>query len=99
MDINEIKRTLRPIFESNPVYTAVLFGSYARGEASDHSDVDIVIDSRGQLLNIRFYGVLDEICEKLNQKVDLFELSEIRKPSPIYTSIQQEGIRIYEREG
>ena len=59
---------------------------------------DIVIDSRGQLLNINFYGVLDEITERLGKKVDLLELSEINTPSDIYTKIMREGINIYERQ-
>jgi len=81
-----------------PVYSATLFGSYARGDATEQSDVDIVIDSRGQLLNINFYGVLDEITERLGKRVDLFELSEIHKPSPIYTNIQREGVPLYDRQ-
>ena len=46
-----------------------------------------------------FYGVLDEITERLGKEVDLFELSEIRKPSPISTEIIQSGVRIYDRQG
>lgn len=95
--IDEIRSTLSPVFCKNPVYSAILFGSYANGRATDHSDVDIVIDSHGQLLNIEFYGVLDEIVECLGIPVDLFELSEIRESSPIYTAIQLEGVRLYDR--
>ena len=97
--INEIKETLYPIFAAYPVYSATLFGSYANGNATEQSDIDIVIDSRGQLLNMDFYGVLDEITERLEKPVDLFELSEIRKPSPINTNIQQEGVSLYDRKG
>ncbi|MCL2432922.1 MAG: nucleotidyltransferase domain-containing protein [Clostridia bacterium] len=96
-EINEIKNALLPVFQSNPVFSATLFGSYAKGNYNEQSDIDIVIDSRGKLLNIHFYGVLDEICERLGKPVDLFELSEIRNPSPLYTTIQEEGIRIYDR--
>ena len=90
---------LYPVFAAYPVYSATLFGSYAKGDATEQSDVDIVIDSRGQLLNMDFYGVLDEITECLGKPVDLFELSEIHKPSPVYTKIQQEGVRLYDRQG
>ena len=92
----EIKQLLQPVFKTNPVYSAVLFGSYAKGTATPQSDVDIVIDSRGQLLNIDFYGVLEEISERLNKTVDLFELAEIHKPSQIYNRIQYEGVTIYD---
>ena len=98
-NVNRLGEMLHPIFDANPVYSATLFGSYAKGNATEQSDVDIVIDSRGQLLNMTFYGVLDEITERLGKQVDLFELSEIRKPSPMYTEIMQSGVRIYDRQG
>ena len=97
--VQEIKDALFPVFNANPVYSAVLFGSYAKGEATEQSDVDIVIDSRGQLLNINFYGVLDEITERLEKQVDLLELSEIKKPSDIFSTIEREGVSIYDRQG
>ena len=69
--INEIRSKLRPVFEAAPVYRAILFGSYAKGNATDQSDIDIVIDSKGELLNMAFYGVLEDITTQLNKRVDL----------------------------
>jgi len=93
--LDEIKQILYPIFMTNAVYKAVLFGSYAKGLATNKSDIDIVIDSRGELLNINFYGLLEEIKEKLRKEVDLFEISEIKKNSLIYKEIEKEGILLY----
>ena len=95
--IEEIKNISKPIFEANCIYKAILFGSYARGEARSNSDIDIVIDSKGELLNIQFYGVLEDLVEKLKKQVDLFEVSEIKEDSPIYNKIKEEGVLIYER--
>ena len=94
-NLEEIKNILAPVFLVNPVHRAVLFGSYAKDMATNNSDIDIVIDSQGQLLNINFYGLLEEITEKLNKKIDLFELSEIKENSPIYNAIQKEGVILY----
>ena len=91
----EIKEILYPVFLKNAVYKAVLFGSYAKGSATDRSDIDIVIDSKGELLNINFYGLLEDITEKLNKSIDLFEISEINEASPIYKAINEEGILLY----
>jgi len=95
--IADIKKRLKPIFDTTPVYRATLFGSYARGDATDSSDIDIVIDSRGELLNIHFYGVLDIITDKLGKNVDLFEVSEIRADSPIHNEIELQGVLLYDR--
>ncbi len=95
--IQELQNKLKPIFEVEPIYTAFLFGSYAKGEATENSDIDIVIDSHRELLNIRFYGVLEDITQTLGKKIDLFELVEIRPNSPIYSEIFETGIVIYEK--
>lgn len=95
--INEIKSKLRPIFEATPVYRAILFGSYAKGNATDKSDIDIVIDSKGELLNMAFYGVLEDITAQLNKRVDLFEMSELRRNTAICSVIEREGIVLYDK--
>ena len=94
----EIKEKLAPIFKNAPIEKAILFGSYAKGVQTPTSDVDIVIDSRGELLNIHFYGVLEEITECLNKRIDLIEISEVREESPLYSTIAQEGVVLYERQ-
>lgn len=97
--INEIRARLRSVFDSAPVYRAILFGSYAKGCATEQSDVDIVIDSRGELLDYNFYGVLEDVTQCLNKRVDMFEISEIQAGSPILGEIQRQGVILYDREG
>jgi predicted nucleotidyltransferase len=95
---NEIKEKLEPIFKSAPIQTAILFGSYAKGLQTPSSDVDIVIDSNGKLLNINFYGVLEDITQCLDKRIDLIEISEIQKDSPIYYAMENEGVILYDRQ-
>jgi predicted nucleotidyltransferase len=95
--ISEIRSKLRPVFEAAPVYRAILFGSYAKGSATDQSDIDIVIDSKGELLNMAFYGVLEDITTQLNKRVDLFEISELSRNAAIYSAVEREGIVLYDK--
>lgn len=95
--IDEIKKMLYEIMKKADVKKAILFGSYAKNTQTATSDVDIVIDSDGKLLNINFYGLLEEIVQKLQKNIDLFEITEIQKNSPIYKNIEKEGITIYEK--
>ena len=94
--LDELKNMLTPLFLAYAVYKAVLFGAYARGDATQRSDVDIVVDSRGKLLNINFYGLLEDIVQRLGKKIDLIEASEIKQGSEIDQVIMREGIVIYE---
>ena len=95
--IEELKIISNKILKDTVVQKAILFGSYARSCPTETSDIDLIIDSDGQLLNIRFYGLLEELVEQLNKKIDLFEISEIQKDSAIYKNIQKEGVVIYEK--
>ena len=72
--VEEIKSKLSKIFRKFEVKRAILFGSYAKNTPTSKSDVDIVVDSNGKLINIYFYGLLEEIVECSEKKVDLFEI-------------------------
>ncbi len=95
--IEELKKILGDILKNFSVKKAILFGSYAKNTQTSKSDIDLVIDSNGTLLNIYFYGLLEELVEKLQKNIDLFEISEIQKDSRIYKDIQREGVVIYEK--
>ena len=94
--IEELKDMLKDILKSFSVKRAILFGSYAKNKPTSKSDIDLVIDSERKLLNIYFYGLLEDIVQRLQKNVDLFEISEIQKGSRIYNDIQNEGVIIYE---
>jgi len=95
--IEELRAIIEKILENTVVQKAILFGSYAKNCPTEKSDVDLIIDSKGQLLNINFYGLLEELVENLNKEIDLFEISEIQEDSEIYKNIQKEGVVIYEK--
>ena len=95
--IDEITLILKEILKNFAVKKAVLFGSYAKNKQTPTSDIDLVIDSEGKLLNINFYGLLEELVEKLEKNIDLFEISEIQKDSKIYDDIRNEGVVVYEK--
>ena len=95
--IEEIKKILKEILEKFSVKKAILFGSYAKNTPTSKSDIDLGIDSEGKLLNINFYGLLEDLVQKLQKNIDLIEITEIKKDSTIYQEIQKEGIVVYER--
>ena len=95
--IEEIKEILREVLKNFSVKKAILFGSYAKNTPTSKSDIDLVIDSEGTLLNIYFYGLLEDLVLKLQKNVDLFEISEIQKDSQIYKDIENEGVVVYEK--
>jgi len=70
---------------------AILFGSYARGDATPDSDIDlIIVGGKG----IHTYAIGEEMREILKKDVDIFNIREIKKNTPFYENIQREGVKI-----
>ncbi len=95
--INEIKQILKKILENMPVYSVILFGSYAKNLATANSDLDLVIDTREQLMGFKLYSLITKIEEEFNKNVDAFEKSEIIENSKIDEEIKKTGVVVYEK--
>ena len=93
--IAQLQGVLTPVFKRNSVRKAVLFGSYSKGHATEHSDVDIMVDSG--LRGLAFFGLLDDVCETLDCDVDLIDAADIIPDSRIDREIKQSGVVIYEQ--
>jgi hypothetical protein len=68
-NIKEIKKKIVPFLKKNSVKKAGIFGSFARGEEKKNSDVDILIEFNGSLLDLS--GLKIELEEILGRKVDI----------------------------
>ena len=67
----EIQRRVLPIVEKYRIPAMYLFGSYARGEAKESSDIDIYCN-KGNIKTFIDQGLLeDDLEEALNKKVDI----------------------------
>lgn len=90
---NLIKETLFPVFKSYNIKKATLFGSYAKGAATENSDVDILVDSG--LKGLRFFGLLEDVTTALKKDVDLLDVTQIAPDSEIDREITSTGVVIY----
>lgn len=71
-----------------------LFGSYARGEAKDNSDVDLYIE-RGRLRSLlQYFAFIDELESVLECHVDVVTTGIEDKQ--FLAAIMKEGILLYE---
>ena len=95
LTIAEIKSRLHPIFESNNIQKAVLFGSHADGGAGSASDVDLIVDNNGSPLGFSFFKIAGECEEILGTSVDLYEFREIEPESTLDYNIKTKGVLIY----
>ena len=93
--VQEIQHRLSPVFDAYGVQRAVLFGSVAKGTATEKSDVDLLVDSR--LEGLRFVGLMEAVRSALLLPVDLLDVTHIEKDSPIDMEIRSTGVTIYEK--
>jgi len=96
LSIEEIKSYIIPIIIKYPVEKVILYGSYARGDASDTSDIDLVVESRGRLRNRKIFALGGELLGVLPVRVDVYDILEIANPSAMYENILKEGVIIYD---
>jgi predicted nucleotidyltransferase len=92
-EIDEIKSRLAPVFGANGVRSAVLFGSYAKGSATEKSDIDLLVDSG--LKGLDFVGLAEYLREALEREVDVIDIRYVKKGSWIDDEARETGIRIY----
>lgn len=95
--IAEIKAILRKLLENMPVYSVILFGSYAKNSANKNSDLDFIIDTKETLMGFKLYSLITKIEEAFNKDVDAFEKSEIIENSRIDEEIKRTGVVVYEK--
>jgi predicted nucleotidyltransferase len=91
--IDDIRTRLTAVLSTNGVKSAVLFGSYAKGCADANSDIDLLVDSG--LQGLGFVGLIEYIREALNKDVDVIDVRQVKKGSPVDNEIRETGVRIY----
>ena len=80
--IDEIKRRITPVAEKYGLAAVYLFGSYARGEASAESDIDLLVDLTGSSVRGLVFGSLyQELQEALGTKIDLITAACLDQPT------------------
>jgi len=93
----EIIKEIQGYFRNKPVKKAYLFGSIARNEADNKSDIDILVTlDTSQKIGLKFIRMQIDLQEILGQKVDLVSEGAISKH--ILPFIEKDKELVYERK-
>jgi len=89
---------LREFFPAYPVDKAWVFGSYARGDETRKSDIDILVrfDKDAKINLFDYAGIMIELEDLLHKKVDLVQEGKLYKFAQ--NSVEQDKILVYERD-
>jgi len=97
MSITLISKAIADYFKTQPVVKAWIFGSFARGEDTPLSDVDLIVQYEDDGISLLKHAAM--ICELekiLDRPVDIVEDGTLRPR--VRESVNQDRRLIYERE-
>ncbi|MES2701062.1 MAG: nucleotidyltransferase domain-containing protein [Bacteroidota bacterium] len=94
LTVQQIKDTVAAYFKDKPVTEVYLFGSYARGEAKESSDIDLgVVINRERLSLWQYVAMSTGLEDELKAKVDLVQIDLMH--SWVKGNFEKEKISIY----
>ena len=97
--LEDIQRRVLPVIEKYRIPAMYLFGSYARGEAKEDSDLDFLVDTTGtELTSLLRLGVLYcELEELFEKKIDLVTVRAIMQESDMPSDLDFRNAILKER--
>jgi predicted nucleotidyltransferase len=77
--IEELQEIISPIAKKYNLSQVSLFGSYARGDSNEQSDIDLRIDKGGLKGMFALCGFYTEVEEALDAKVDVLTTGSLEE--------------------
>lgn len=94
LTLDEIKAICNEVFAHYNINYCYLFGSYAKGNAKEDSDVDLLISNT--VTGLKFFGLTEELRKALHKKVDLLDTNQLLRNQKLLNELLKDGIRIHQ---
>ena len=94
LPLSTIEQAIRQLLSRYHAEYALLIGSYARGEATEESDIDVVVFGGTRFKKTDIFAFAEDLRALTGKDVDAFEICEVNVGSPFYEAIMKEGKRI-----
>jgi uncharacterized protein len=106
--LDELVENVLPIFD-HKLKRVILFGSYARGDYDEESDIDVMflIDDEAKTLQSKYYEPVQSVASDINWEYSVLLCSVLQNEQdfyaavediPFYHNVEKEGITIYEQQ-
>lgn len=98
LTIDEIRRLVKDAMDDRPgeVY---LFGSYARNQASIHSEIDLIADSTDPFLMLHLTGAIEKMCgNEIDYKCQVITMRQLKDSKEKFrSSVEKDMVLIYQK--
>lgn len=91
--IEELKNIITPIAQKYQIGEVYLFGSYARGDYSGESDIDLRIEKGNMKGMFALCGFYTEVETALGMKVDILTTGSLEKS--FLNAIRKDEVMLY----
>lgn len=102
LTIHIIKKKLSEILDckiyKDKINKIILFGSYARGEANEDSNLDFRIDCTENMSGFDLGNLYMDLKDAFNVDIDLLTALDSDLPESFLENIKNEGIILFERK-
>lgn len=90
----DVEKTIKELLVRYNAEYALLFGSYARGEETEESDIDVLVFGGDNFKKSNIFAFAEELRQITGKSVDAFEICEVDRSTPFYDNVIKEGIKI-----
>ena len=97
--VEEITQKITPLFNNKGIVKVILFGSYAKGLATENSDIDLVVEAEDWVDIFDLSEISVNISEALSKSVDFIAAEDIIPGGRADLEIKSSGRVIYEKVG
>ncbi len=90
----DVEKTIKELLVRYNAEYALLFGSYAREEKTEESDIDVLVFGGDKFKKSNIFAFAEELRQITGKSVDAFEICEVDRSTPFYDNVIKEGIKI-----
>ena len=94
MERSEIEKVIKVLLDKYHAECAILFGSYARGDETEGSDIDVIVIGGAHFRPKDIFAFGEELRQITKKEVDAFEIREVNEGTEFYENVMREGVRI-----
>ena len=92
--LDDIVSIVQELLRKYHAESAILFGSYARQDATEQSDIDLLVIGGPHFDLTDILALADDLHRATGKEVDVYEKSEVNPNSALYQKILHEGVRV-----
>jgi predicted nucleotidyltransferase len=88
-----LKEAVASVIKEYPVDFVYLFGSYAKGKATEGSDVDLLLST--DVDGLAFFALAGKLEAALHKKVDAIRFKDLKRDQALLSEIMKTGEKIF----